>query len=451
MKGIGGIVCQVLFLLYVWISYPEYAINDLEYATAYKAYVYFSVIILFVYAFEYYMLEGAKGLLHANVLICTSIIYWLYLDLLQDRYVLDNLQSESIKTAFISVSIFVITIQITSNLTFKIPDLVVNASRFDISSKTLYASVFVCFSLAIFFFYKASYYDFNHMIRGLTKSRFASPWARGVTGGFDALLEHLKYFGYMLPPLTALHFMINRFSDYRNYVALLLTIGFSMFEFQGGGRRITGFLAGSLLMTILIYKRFELQLRHFLFVGIAGIGLLILLDMQLMFRNIGYTGMFDKYEINQLNEVRVDDNFLRLTQIIDLIPSQFPHSGMEYLVWSFSRPIPRAVWPNKPLGPGFDVANMVGAQGVTLTSTVVGESYASMGYVMIVIVGTIFGVLSGTLSQLLDRKLGVMGVALYAIGALALVGGVRSLPDLVVFSYAFLGLLLMYKLLSRRS
>jgi hypothetical protein len=288
------------------------------------------------------------------------------------------------------------------------------------------------------------------MMRSLTKSRFSAPWARGSAGGMDAIMEHLKYFGYILPSLTAL--LISRYGlrHSGSYLAIFLTIFFSAFEFQGGGRRIIGFLAGSFMVTFMISNLKRLKIWHFGVVGVMGIALLILLDMQLTFRNVGYEAMFERYDVEKFEEIKVDDNFLRLAQVIDLIPSQFSHSGFEYLLWSFTRPIPRALWPNKPLGPGFDVAQMVGARGVSLTSTVIGESYASLGYVMIIIVGTIFGVLSGTLDRLLSLELGSLGVAYYSIGALALVAGVRSLPDLIIFSYAFGGLFLIYRFWLRK-
>jgi hypothetical protein len=451
MKGVFSILAQCGFAFYVWVSFPEFGMNDLWQQQIYTQYAYILTFILLLYAVEFYFIEGAKGFLFANVLIANSIIYWLLLDLLQGRYTLDGVSSYAVKNAFISISVFVISVQISSNWTLNLPEIVSRASKVSIPSGVLFGAVLICFSIALFHYYRASYYDINHMIAGLTKARWSSPWARGAAGGMDAIIEHFKYFGYVLPPLTALLFMMNPISDPRNYVALGLTIFFSAFEFQGGGRRITGFLAGSLIMTILIHQRDKLKPKHFVFVATGGVIMLVLLDMQLAFRNVGYEKMFDRYSLDQLDEVRVDDNFLRLAQIIDRIPVQYPHAGAQYLIWVFSRPIPRAIWPGKPLGPGFDVAQMVGAKGVSLTSTVVGESYASNGLFMIIIVGTMFGILAGTLNKMLHESMGVLGVALYSIGALALVGGVRSLPDLIIFSYAFLGLLVMYRFFIERS
>jgi hypothetical protein len=445
MKGGVSIAVQVLFIVYVFFTFPEGDQNQISFGELYRQYAFLLTGAILVYALEYFLKEGPKGLLHANVLIVNSVVYWLLLDLLQGRYELDIVSVPAVKTAFISISLFVIVVQIFVNFSINLPDIVDRASRISIPSGVVFGTVIFCFSVAFFHYYRASYFDFDHMMRGLTKSRWASPWARGASGGTDAIIEHFKYFGYVLPPLTALLFLQNKVFDLRNYLALGLTVFFSAFEFQGGGRRITGFLAGSLIMTVLIYKREKLKLIHFIMVAVSGFGLLVLLDMQLAFRNRGYQGMFEEYQLTQLDEVRVDDNFLRLCQIIDRIPSEFPHSGFQYPLWAFSRPIPRAFWPGKPLGPGFDVAQMVGALGVSLTSTIIGESYASQGFFMIILMGALFGILSGSLTKMLDGNLGVLGVALYSIGALALVGGIRSLPDLIIFSYGFLGILAIYR------
>lgn len=445
MNRFVSITLHAGFILYILVSFPEYGVPDSLIQDTYRWFAFVLTGVLFFTAYESYLVFGAKGFLHAEVLVVTSLVYWLLLDLLQGRYELDAVSAHSVKISFISITIFSIIVLVFSRFSFDLPPIVVRASRSDITPTMIFSTMLICFLLALFYYFKASYFDFQYMLKSLTRARFSSPWARGSAGGLDAILEHLKYFGYVLPALLGLLFLTTSRFDIRRYIAAFLTLFFGAFEFQGGGRRITGFLAGSLIMTILIYKRKDLKIRHFLMVGLAAASLLVLLDMQLAFRNRGYEGMFQKYELENLDEVRVDDNFLRLAQIVDMIPSLYPHSGIQYLTWSFSRPIPRYFWQNKPLGPGFDVASMVGAKGVSLTSTIVGEAYASMGFIMIIFVGILFGFISGTLNNLIDGSLGVLGVALYSVGVLALVGGVRSLPDLIIFSYAFLGILFMYK------
>jgi len=40
------------------------------------------------------------------------------------------------------------------------------------------------------------------MVYYLGQERWAAPWGRGQLGGWDAFLDHLQYFGYLLPVLT---------------------------------------------------------------------------------------------------------------------------------------------------------------------------------------------------------------------------------------------------------
>jgi len=160
--------------------------------------------------------------------------------------------------------------------------------------------------------------------------------------------------------------------------------------------------------------------------------------------------MIEKYEIEGLNEVRVDDNFFRIAQVIDWMPSIYPFAGSQWLVYSLSRPIPRYFWPGKPLDPGYDVAKMAGEYGVSLTTTVVGEAYASGGVYMIIFIGFMYGVVAASFRNLLYTNLGVLGFAIYSIGTLATVGGVRALVDFIIFSYALLGLLVLFRFFLRK-
>lgn len=443
------IVALLAYMGYVWLSFPS-PDTILDIASTYQHYAIVLALVLLLAPAESFVYEGSVAFLRADVLVATSIIYWALTDVLQGRYSLDIVHPTSVQTTYILLAFFATVVLITSTIRLKVPRIITDAVDSSIHPQVLFSAIVICFLIGMVYFYWSSYWDFGYMIRSLTKSRFASPWARGISGGFGSLVEHLKYFGYLLPPATALYLYTQKKISVKVVVAIFLMLFFSAFEFQGGGRRITGFLAGSFLLTFLIIRRFDLKLIHYIGVGVVGLLVLILLDMQLQFRNQGYEEMFNKYEVASFEEIRVDDNFLRIAQITELIPDQFPHSGLDYLIWTFTRPIPRAFWPGKPLGPGFDVANMVGAEGVSLTSTVVGESYASFGYVMLIITGTIFGMVCGTVNQFLYRPLGMLGIAMYALICLAIIAGVRSLVDMVIFSYAFWGMVVIHRVWLRK-
>ncbi|MGB8167144.1 MAG: hypothetical protein WCF18_06605, partial [Chthoniobacteraceae bacterium] len=141
-----------------------------------------------------------------------------------------------------------------------------------------------------------------------------------------------------------------------------------------------------------------------------------------------------------MSSIAVDDNFLRLAQSIHLVPSFHPYVWHEYMFFALIRPIPRVLWPGKPLAPSFRVQDYIEI-GASLSSAVVGEFYASGGLIAVFLGGWLYG------------RLGVWGVGLlapprtmprnilYGAWLMALFAGCRSMQDLVMMSYVVLALL----------
>ncbi len=434
------------YIAYTYFTYPETNLLNDSLTVDNQHYAIFLSLAIMAYPLEKVVKQGLGAIIHTDVVLVQSFIYWTLLDVIQSRYPLTDVSLSAVKYTFIFIAVFVLFVIIGTNFNFNLPKIVLEAASVDVTEKILFTFFMVSFFLAIFYFWKASYYEFDYMIRSLTRPRFRAPWARGAEGGLGAIFEHLKYFGYFLPSVAVLYGIKVKKLTPKLGLLIFLALFFSAFEFQGGGRRITGFLAGVAVITYLVYKRNELKVRHFAFLGLLGGGLLVLLDMQLTFRNSGYEGMFEKYEIENLNEVRVDDNFYRIAQLNDWIPQLYPHAGSQWLIYSIGRPIPRYFWPGKPLDPGYDVARMAGEYGVSLTTTVVGEAYASGGLFMIIVMGLFYGAVAATIKRFLYiENLGVMGFSLYSLGTLATVGGVRALVDMIIFSYAFLGMIFLYR------
>lgn len=444
------IAALIIFILYTLITYPEYTSIEEALLIDNQFYAIFLSLVILIYPLEQAIKKGIGAVVDTDVALVVSFIYWSLIDIIQSRYPLTSVSLTAVKYTFIYIALFILFIIIGANFSFKLPKIVKEASKVDITPNVLFGFFMFSFLIAMFYFWKSSYYDFYYMIGALDRARFSSPWSRGAEGGVSAIFEHLKYFGYFLPSLAVLYAIKVKKLNFNVVLLFGLAVFFSAFEFQGGGRRITGFLAGVAIVTYLVYKRNDLKIRHFVSLAIVGGGMLVLLDMQLAFRNKGYEGMIENYDIEQLNEVRVDDNFFRIAQLIDWIPELYPYAGSQWLIYSLGRPIPRFLWEGKPIDPGYDVAKMAGELGVSLTTTVVGEAYASGGTLMIIFVAMFYGALAATLRNLLNDNLGILGFALYSLGTLAIVGGVRALVDLIIFSYAFFGLLFLYRYVLRK-
>jgi hypothetical protein len=144
----------------------------------------------------------------------------------------------------------------------------------------------------------------------------------------------------------------------------------------------------------------------------------------------------------------VDDNFFRLTQIIDLIPEHYPYTYGGQLFYVLVRPIPRVFWPEKPINSGFDFEAAVGASVdfVTYSHTAMGEFYLDFGYPMVLVGGFLYGLLAAMWNRLLVEGRGPARPMLYGLGLLAIFAGIRSQQALMVKSFTVLTWLVVYKL-----
>ena len=130
--------------------------------------------------------------------------------------------------------------------------------------------------------------NFNvfEMVHYLGQERWSAPWGRGQLGGWDAFLDHLQYFGYLLPVLTV---VIGRRAGLRNLrtvVCVGMSVVMSLFLAQGGSRRVIGVVAGMALILWVLDQR-RLRIKHLLTTVFAIVALLIALQVMLEYRNVG--------------------------------------------------------------------------------------------------------------------------------------------------------------------
>ena len=291
--------------------------------------------------------------------------------------------------------------------------------------------------LATFNFAYASDFSLSTMINGLLGGRWSAPWGRGQLGGWDAFRDFLNYFGYVLPALAVLlRFRVGSWLEPRVMVSFLCSGVMLAFMAQSGGRRIIVMMLGSAILTYLCVNRQRLRLRHYVVLAALVFAIVVFLDIMLAQRNVGF-GQFS-YTRDDFTGLRVDDNFRALGETLRAIPDNADFVGFNFLWFVIVRPVPRIFWPDKPTGWGFDLAHHLGEKGLSMTMSVVGESYMSFGWIGIAIGGLAFGWLASIWNQLLDGDFGIVGTALYGLGAMALFVGIRSLLELVLMSYPIL-------------
>ena len=406
------------------------------------------------------VLRNPRMILRSEYILTVAPIYWLLLDLLQGVYSMDSLKAEDITQGFVAIGLFVSMIWIgTLRKSWRIPTVIINSVAPEFSANTYFILAIISFLIGMSNYAIACNFNIPMMFYYVGQERWSAPWGRGQLGGWDAFLDHLQYFGYLLPLLTV---VVSRYTGWRNsrtIICILMSAVMTLFLAQSGSRRVVGVVAGmALVMWVLVQPK--LRVRHFV-LGIISIATLLLaLQFMLEYRNVGLGVLVGqhsdaaiarktKQSVLEEKYLRVDDNFYRLCQIIQLIPRNYPYVYHRYIFYVLVRPIPRVFWPNKPVDPGFDLPSALGVEGVSYSSSVLGELYMSLGFIGVAIGGWFYGRLSSMANRLLSQCNTIASLVVYSIMVMAMFSGLRSLLDLVLVSYVVLAWVALSRLFGR--
>ena len=238
----------------------------------------------------------------------------------------------------------------------------------------------------------------------------------------------------------------------KTIVSTILAIIIILFLAQGGGRRVIGVTIGAALILFLLLQR---RIRpKILVVALIGVAILLVsMEEMLKYREYGFSDQAVNYELSDQsgdteNRIHVDDNFLRLSQIMHFIPDVQPYVGFQPLFYALALPIPRVFWSDKPSDPGYNLTELLGWSDVSLTTSIIGELYAMHGLIVVFLGGLVFGGLANMWNKILALP-GTGKFVIYVIGVMVLFAGLRSILDLIFMSYSLLAWLLIARLLPR--
>ncbi len=392
----------------------------------------------------------SESLLNCENLVAFGYVFWLLLDLIQGAYDLSDTTDPAIRDAFLAIGVSAACMWAgVAGKPWPIPKVIQDIAQRDMDTKTVGRLVPLCFVLGMFNYAYATGFDIPVMFSYLGEQRWAAPWGRGQLGGWDAFLDQMQYFGYVLPSLTALLIARRGFTA-QAWFSILLSGIMIAFLSQGGGRRLIGVTVGAAIL-VWIQSQKTLSVRRLTMAGIAALGLLAGMQFMLNIRATGYEEFALRGGEAEYDYLHVDDNFLRLSQVIQLVPSEHPHVGFQQLWFTAVRPIPRVFWPGKPLDPGFDLPTIVGMKGVSLSTSIIGEWYLSFGWIAVVFGAWLHGRLARTANTLRETAEFRTNPIVYGLAVMVLVSGMRSMLELVLMSYALVAWFVAIKLTRQRA
>jgi oligosaccharide repeat unit polymerase len=376
-------------------------------------------------------LTGAPTKMNAENFVALGYVFWLLLDLVQGAYNLREASDQAIQLALIAIGLSSAAMWLgVAGRPWRLPRGFVELSTHPLDSKTIGRLVPICFILGMLNYLYAVGFDIPLMFSYLGEQRWAAPWGRAQLGGWGSFIDQMPYFGYVLPSLTAL-LIVRRGFAIQTWVAIVLSAIMLAFLSQGGGRRLIGVTCGAAII-VWVQSQPTLNLRKVVAAGAAIVGLLWAMQFMLNIRTVGYQEFMFRGQ-SDYDYLHVDDNFLRLAQIIQLVPAQHDYVYFQQLIFTAVRPVPRVFWPGKPVDPGFDLPSEVGMKGVSLSSSILGEWYLTYGWIAVILGAYLHGRLARSVNVLNESNANPI---LFALAVMVLVSGMRSMQDLVIMSYA---------------
>lgn len=284
-------------------------------------------------------------------------------------------------------------------------------------------------------------FDIREMIDAMMGPRFSQPWGRGRLGDWKALLAELSMLLYLTPPIAGVVFA--RRHLFSKFQILLVAAGFA-FELFYGFTTGTRNLFISFVVAFLVGYAFALQRgrrKEMLLILTASVTVsLIATVWMLNFRQIGLKAWLDGVRVqSDVHEklLHVDMNLYVIGELVRVFPREHNYLGWEVPYLALIRPIPRALWPEKPTGMSATLESASGAdeENWTVAASFVGEAYVAGGMAVVLITGLFFGFACTWWSQLASPKNSEIGVLIYASGFVAAAISMRSL---FVFTTALL-------------
>lgn len=398
--------------------------------------------------------SSLRNLFRTENVIALCPAYWALMDLIQGSYEMPNVRQGEVVTVFMCIGLYSCLFWLgTMGRGWRLPASLRELGAFRPTDGTLLLLSILMFVLGMLAFAVPSGFNPTVMLKGLVADRWSAPWSRSSMGGWNAIIDHFVYFGYLLPTVAAMLLRRNGIGGLAGWLVIGFSIVFFAFVAQGGSRRIVG----ACVMAAIIYTVLDmpkLKYYHLLMAAVFVFGLLWVMQVMLVSRNLGAGGgtlaaassyvtdsMTGKIK-TRASKLAVDDNFFRQCQVAAVIPRSHPYVYFQYIGYVLARPIPRALWKNKPVDGGFAIHYIVN-EGASLSTTIIGELYMSWGLMACMIGGWIVGRLSGIGDELFASVTGSFGSLIYGYVTTWLLVGFRSMQELVLFSYPLLALIVL--------
>ncbi|NET48523.1 MAG: oligosaccharide repeat unit polymerase [Merismopedia sp. SIO2A8] len=301
----------------------------------------------------------------------------------------------------------------------------------DISNKALFRVFLICTVFAYLYMLITVQFNLVWMVEAMLAPRFSQPWTRAALGGWSSFITELQLLAYVIPPLTGVIWNRRQSFSKIQLAIVLLIFSFTLFSGFAGGTRNTFVAYMTTFLTAYLLTLPRNTIRNTLIPAILISLLTVFATYHMLeLRTVGLKRYITE-EIYASETVRdtfaVDYNLASISWVADAMPQTYDFLGAEVLQWAIVKPIPRALWPGKPVGLSVTIEEIAGAKGWTVAVTYLGECYMMAGFVGVALISVGLGAMAAWWNRMAALSQSDYGLLVYALGFFAAAITMRSL------------------------
>lgn len=296
---------------------------------------------------------------------------------------------------------------------------------------------FLLFSVLGYLYVLVSvHFDVIEIVYTMLNPRFDTPWQRGRLGNWSALLEELNLLLYAVAAIGG-YIYANRhlFNLLQGVIVGIILLFTFCFDVATGTRNVVVIQVGLFLTAYLLSSRKPINLKIVVAVAATLAGLWVAIGFMIEYRNVGFGAVFDDYVNPNTIDARhtmIDNNMYSIAATMGVFPRYYDYPGLDVLWTSIIHPIPRAIWPGKPVDWGISIEEALNQKGGTIAVTYAGEAYLIAGYATAFVASVLFGALAAAWGRVGAAVRTNTGLIYYVSGFYAVTLGMRSMQWITV-------------------
>ena len=382
-------------------------------------------------------LRNVSSAFKAQYVLMLGLFFWILLDAVQTRVGFSGVSVPGMQRVFNSIALFAIMVHAGCLLVPRKKMLVLRALVIEDRRKLLFFIGIVCFALGMLRVVLACRFNPLCVIDAMYSSRFQAAWQLAGLGNLDTLLEVFRYAGFLVLPVAVAMYRLERRVTRRVLILSVFGVVILLILVADGARRHVGIVIGaSLLVWVLLHHSF--RLKHALILVSSVMAAIYLMQAMVTWRDQGFlSGLSSESEVSFSGGrgVRVDTNLKFFAHVADVVPTLHPHTGMTGIEYILTYPLPRVIYPDKPIQRGFPLKLTAGLKrgvGWSWMMTAVGDFYLISGYLGVLFGGVFFGVMAGFANRLISIQANEVHVVLYAAAVMTLFVALRAAHELTM-------------------